>query len=440
MATRAQTPRAPRKKVEAAPTRKSRRVPADLIARAGNPQLKPKNTSNIPSGPAKALPRANELQFDPTRHPSSLMTVGQLDKFMALLQREGYEVIGPTVRDGAIAYERVKAVSDLPAGWTDEQEPGRYRLKKSEDQALFGYSLGAQSWKKHLHAAEVRLWAAEKQNGSFRILNNEPVPASPKAFLGVRACELAAIAKQDRVLLGDKYRDPIYAARRENVFVIAVQCTHSAATCFCAPVGAGPKVTGGFDLLLTELADAENHKFLVEAGSARGAELISELETAPAEASDMQTADAAVAFAAKQQRQIDTEGLKEFLYENFENPQWDKLAGRCLSCANCTMACPTCFCTTVEDATDITGQNAERWRRWDSCFTLNFSYIHGGSIRSSGKSRYRQWLTHKLAAWSDQFGELGCVGCGRCITWCPAGIDITEEVRAMREGVKRADS
>jgi len=368
------------------------------------------------------------------------MTVGQLGKLMTALIREGYEIIGPTARDGAITYECVKSIADLPAGWTDEQEPGRYRLKKRDDQSLFGYSLGAQSWKKHLHAAEVRLWAAEKQNGSFRILNNEPDAASPKAFLGVRACELAAIAKQDRVLLGDKFRDPIYASRRENVFIIAVQCTQSAATCFCGSVGSGPKVAGGFDLLLTELIDTDNHRFLVEAGSARGAQLLSPLEAAPAAGSDMQAAELAIACAAQQQRQIDTQGLKEFLYENFENPEWDKLAARCLSCANCTMACPTCFCTTVEDVTDITAQHAERWRRWDSCFTLNFSYIHGGSIRSSGKSRYRQWLTHKLAAWADQFGESGCVGCGRCITWCPAGIDITEEIRAMREGVKRADS
>ena len=436
MATRAQTPRAPRKKVEATPTRKSRRVLADSVPKSG---LKPKNLTKVPSAQPKASSRGTETQFDPTKHTPSLMAVGQLDKLMTVLVREGYEVIGPTARDGAITYERVKAVSDLPAGWTDEQEPARYRLRKREDQALFGYSLGAQSWKKHLHAADVRLWAAEKHNGSFRILNNEPA-ASAKAFMGVRACELAAIARQDRILLEDKYRDPIYAARRENVFIVAVQCTHSAATCFCASVGSGPKVTGGFDLLLTELVDAENHKFLVEAGSVRGAQFLSELETAPAGASDMQAAAEAVGSAAKQQRQIDTAGLEEFLYENFENSQWDKLSARCLSCANCTMVCPTCFCTTVEDVTDITGQNAERWRRWDSCFTLSFSYIHGGSIRSSGKARYRQWMTHKLAAWVDQFGELGCVGCGRCITWCPAAIDITEEVRAMREGVKRADS
>jgi len=440
MAIRAQTPRAPRKKAEAAPARKSQRDSASLTPKTDNSQLKPKNTSTPTNARPKGLPRSGKAVFDRAKQVPRLITVGQLDTLIGALVREGYEVIGPTARDGAITYERVKSVADLPAGWTDEQEPGRYSLQRRDDQALFGYSQGVQSWKKHLHAADVRLWAAEKENGSFRILNNEPDAIAPKAFLGVRACELAAIAKQDRVLLEDKYHDPFYASRRENAFIIAVQCTASAATCFCASVGSGPKVTGGFDLLVTELIDTDNHRFLVEAGSARGAQFLSELEAAPASPHDMQAAEAAITSAAQQQRQIDTQGLKEFLYENFENPQWDKLSARCLSCANCTMVCPTCFCTTVEDVTDITGLHAERWRRWDSCFTLNFSYIHGGSIRNSTKSRYRQWMTHKLAAWTDQFGELGCVGCGRCITWCPAAIDITDEIRTMREGLRHADS
>jgi Fe-S-cluster-containing hydrogenase component 2 len=132
-------------------------------------------------------------------------------------------------------------------------------------------------------------------------------------------------------------------------------------------------------------------------------------------------------------RKIDTVGIKELLYSNYEHPRWDQVAARCLSCANCTMVCPTCFCTTVEDVTDLSGEHAERWRKWDSCFTANFSYIHGGNIRATVKSRYRQWMTHKLATWIDQFGESGCVGCGRCITWCPVAIDLTEEVRAIRE-------
>jgi ferredoxin len=365
---------------------------------------------------------------------------GQLGKLIAALVRKGYEVIGPTLRDGAIVYDRVESVEDLPAGWTDEQEPGRYRLKRREDEALFGYAVGPQSWKKYTHPAEVRLWSAERQGGTFRILNNEPKPERPRAFLGARACELEAIAVQDRVLLEDKYRDPIYDQRRGSAFIIAVQCTQAAATCFCASMGTGPQVSDGFDLVLTELLGPKGHRFLVAAASDRGAEILTELEALPATGEDLQEAGTRVDAAASQQvRSINTTGIKELLYENFEHPRWDQVASRCLTCANCTMVCPTCFCTSVEDVTDITGDHAERWRRWDSCFTQSFSYIHGGSVRTSAKARYRQWMTHKLASWIDQFGRSGCVGCGRCITWCPVGIDITEEVQAIREGGKNGN-
>jgi sulfhydrogenase subunit beta (sulfur reductase) len=132
-------------------------------------------------------------------------------------------------------------------------------------------------------------------------------------------------------------------------------------------------------------------------------------------------------------RTLDTEGLKDVLSRNFDSLHWEEIAKRCLSCGNCTMVCPTCFCASVEDSSDLTGQKAERVRKWDSCFSRDFSYIHGGQIRSSVMSRYRQWMTHKLGYWQDQFGSSGCVGCGRCITWCPVGIDITEEARALRK-------
>lgn len=361
------------------------------------------------------------------------MPAARLGELFQALVARGFEIVGPTARDGAIVYDRISGVSDLPAGWTDEQEAGHYRLIRRNDQALFGYVVGPQSWKKYLHPAEVKLFAAERQSGAFRILNNETKPA-PRAFIGVRACELAALKIQDRVLLADKYTDPIYAARREGVFIVAVQCTQSAATCFCASMGTGPQVKGGFDLRLTELLDGA-HQFLIEAGSERGEQVLLEFETTPAGDSELRQAEAAVEKAARDQvRSIDQDGIKELLYQNFNSPRWDDVAARCLTCANCTMVCPTCFCTSVEDVTDVTGDHAERWRRWDSCFTLNFSHIHGGSIRVSSKARYRQWMTHKLAAWIDQFGSSGCTGCGRCITWCPAGIDITEEVRAMRGG------
>ena len=366
---------------------------------------------------------------------------GDFQRLLDALIKRGYQVLGPTVRDGAIVYDEVKFAADLPVGWTDEQEAGRYRLRRrgNDDQALFGYVVGPQSWKKYLHPAEVRLLSAERSGQTFLILKNKPAPPR-RAFLGVRACELAAIAVQDRVLEGDRYRDPIYAERREGIFIVAVNCTQAASTCFCTSMGTGPRVRGDYDLALTELIGPDKHEFVIKAGSDAGAEVLAELALASASVLSVaseavcQEAEAAVERAASQiQRRMDTTGIRDLLYANFDHARWDNVAERCLTCANCTMVCPTCFCTTVEDVSDLAGTHAERWRKWDSCFTQNFSYIHGGSVRSSAKSRYRQWMTHKLASWIDQFGSSGCVGCGRCITWCPVGIDITEEVRALRE-------
>jgi len=374
----------------------------------------------------------------------AILAATELGTLIEALLHRGYAVVGPTVRDGAIVYDQIESLQDLPAGWTDEQAPGHYRLKRRDDDALFGYVVGPQSWKKYLHPAEVRLWSAERKNSTFRILNNEEKVRAPQAFLGVRACELAAIAVQDRVLLEDKYRDPIYGSRRTGAFLIAVECTQSAPTCFCRSMGTGPAVADRadhlVDLVLTELQGSRGHRFLVRAGSDRGAEVLHEVKTTPATDADRKEAEAGVEKAGSQQvRGIDNSDVKELLYRNFEHPRWDNVAARCLTCANCTMVCPTCFCTTVEDVSDVSGLHAERWRRWDSCFTQTYSYIHGGSVRTSVKSRYRQWMTHKLAAWIDQFGSSGCVGCGRCITWCPVGIDITEEVRAMREGASHGN-
>ena len=370
----------------------------------------------------------------------AVLAASELGSLISTLALEGYSVIGPAVRDGAIVYSAIESIQDLPQGWADEQAPGKYRLSPRNDDSFFGYVVGPQSWKKFLHPPEVRLWQAERQDGSFRILNNEATPEKAKAFLGVRACELAAIRIQDRVLLEDRYRDPIYEARRASAFVIAVQCTQAASTCFCSSMGTGPAVSEGADLVLTELQSG-SHRFLVRAGTDRGSEVLSKLRTTAATEADLhQAQDGVQAAAATQVRSIDQNGIQELLYQNFEHPRWENLAARCLSCANCTMVCPTCFCTTVEDTSSVTGNHAERWRRWDSCFTQAFSYIHGGSIRNSSKSRYRQWITHKLAAWKDQFGSSGCVGCGRCITWCPVGIDITEEVRALRNGGDHGDS
>jgi ferredoxin len=349
------------------------------------------------------------------------------------LKARGYQILGPTVRDGAIVYDELGSISDLPIGWTDEQEGGKYRLKKRADQAFFGYAVGPHSWKKYLHPPVVRLWTASRNGKGFQIEEEKPTKRKI-AFIGVRACELHAIAIQDRVFLGGTVVDSHYQARRDGIFVLAINCGQAGNTCFCTSMNTGPKATLGFDVALTEILEGGEHYFVVEIGSTLGGEILGALAQKPAGANELEKAAGIHAKTSKEMgRSLDTTGIKELLYRNYEHPRWDEVAGRCLTCANCTMVCPTCFCSTVEDVTDLTGDHAERWRKWDSCFTSDFSYIHGGNVRATAKSRYRQWMTHKLATWIDQFGSSGCVGCGRCITWCPVAIDITEEVRAIRQ-------
>jgi len=358
-----------------------------------------------------------------------------LGSLISAMNNRGYQVIGPTLKDSAISYGPIRGIDDLPAGWTAGQSPGAYRLKRRSDGALFGFAAGPKSLKNFLHPAEMQLLTAERTNGTFRIIGNSE-PAPRYAFLGVRACELAAVGIQDAVLIKNKFTDPIYRDRRRNSIIIAVQCSEPADTCFCTSMSTGPRARGGFDLALTEVADAGSHDFLVEVGTELGADLLvgtgySEVSGELRERAEQQVAAAERSIT----RRLETNGLAELLRDNFEHPQWDDIAARCLACGNCTMVCPTCFCVTVEDSSDITGEHAERWRKWDSCFTLGFSHIHYGSVRLSTKSRYRQWLTHKLSYWNDQFGSPGCVGCGRCITWCPVGIDLTKEIAAMQAAI-----
>ena len=365
--------------------------------------------------------------------PPAVITRAGLDGLLRALARRGFKVIGPTVRDQAILYEEISSTADLPEGWTDEQEGGTYRLKRRDDGALFGFNVGPNSWKSHLFPPNLTLWKSHRSADGAIHFDEEPLERPRYAFVGVRSCDLAAIGVQDRVFTGDTFTDPDYEARRGEAFIVAVNCGEAGNTCFCVSMETGPRAKRGFDLALTELLDGPEHRFLVEVGSERGAELLAEIEARAAEEADDRAAeDVSDRCASQMGRELDTEGIKELLYRNMEHPRWEEVADRCLSCGNCTLVCPTCFCSTVEDVTDLAGEEAERVREWDSCFTLDHSFIHGGSVRNSPSSRYRQWMTHKLATWIDQFGTSGCVGCGRCITWCPVAIDITEEAAAIR--------
>ena len=353
---------------------------------------------------------------------------GLLDALVA----QGYRTIGPTLRDRAIVYDDVTHVSEFPAGWSDRQDAGRYEIQRRDDDAWFGFNVGPHSWKRFLRPPLELLWTAHRHDDGFEV-TPAALPGLKQAFIGVRACELHAIAIQDRVFFGGRYPDDTYRARRMNSLIVAVNCVQGGGTCFCHSMGTGPKATLGFDLSLTELLGADRATFLVEVGSDVGARLLDTVSSRAPSAAELAAAQAVLARATAQMgRRLDTTRLQELLREVPGHPRWDGLAARCLSCGNCTMVCPTCFCSAVEDHSSLDGTTAEQLRVWDSCFTLDFSYLHGGSARHSTGARYRQWMTHKLSYWFDQFGSSGCVGCGRCITWCPAGIDITAEATALR--------
>jgi ferredoxin len=382
-----------------------------------------------------------------TRTNAEDARVLQPDGLAALLDalsEAGYRVVGPTVRDGAIVLDEIASVDDLPRGVTAEQEAATYRLEPRDDGAYFGWAVGPHSWKSELLPSRVRLWRMSASgNGSAPAIEEEPPPPRPLAIFAARPCDLHAIAIQDRVFLGGTYVERDYAQRREGAFLVVVNCGVPGGTCFCTSMGTGPRAEEGFDLALTEVLEGE-HRFVVEPGSDRGRELLSSLPTRPATSDDVGAALLVTHEASRRMgRELDTTRLPELLAANRESPRFAEVAGRCLTCGNCTAACPTCFCTSVEDVNDLADGSAERWRVWDTCFSVDYSYIHGGSVRRSPSARYRQWLTHKFGTWVDQFGTSGCVGCGRCITWCPVGIDVTEELAAIRatEGeVERANA
>lgn len=362
---------------------------------------------------------------------TAVVSVDGLDQLFDELRSRGYVVIGPTPRDGAIVLDEVHSWRDLPAGLTDEQDAGQYRLRRRDDEALLGFSNGPQSWKRLLFPPRERVARVDLRTGEADRME-DPADQPGYAFFGVHACDLAAIAIQDRVFREGAHPDPGYDARRRKTFVIAVQCTDPGGTCFCASMNTGPRATAGFDLAVTEVLTPD-HRFVIEAGSDAGEAVLGVLGGRPATPGDLSEAhDLVDGAAARMGRALDTGDLPGLLTGRPEHPRWDDVADRCLSCANCTMVCPTCFCSTVEEVNDLAGDHTERWRRWDSCFSLDFSYLGGGHVRSSTRSRYRQWLTHKLDTWHEQFGTSGCVGCGRCIAWCPVGIDLTEEVPALR--------
>jgi len=326
----------------------------------------------------------------------------------------------------------ISGPEDLASGVGLEQAPGVCRVVDLDpaDSRRFAWAVGPHSAKAVQHPAEQILFEATVDQSGVHV---EPVPPTaddprPVAVIGLRPCDVAAVGVLDNVLDGGRFGgvDPL---------VVVVNCTDPGGTCFCTSMGTGPALdadrASGADLVLWERTGTDP-EYLVTHVSERMAPTLDAVARSEATAEDASWASQATTDAASRMgRVLSTDGLAERLTATLDSERWDDIAQRCLSCGNCTMVCPTCFCSSVHDTASLDGSTVARTQRWDSCFSLDHSYIHGGSVRSGTDDRYRQWLTHKLSSWWAQFGESGCVGCGRCISWCPVGIDLVEEANLL---------
>jgi sulfhydrogenase subunit beta (sulfur reductase) len=377
--------------------------------------MAPSTASTLPQAAPAFLPRS------------------RFDDLLRALAEGGRRVVGPTITDGAIVFADLQSASELPAGFTLVTAPGRARLEALPEgpgaARAFQYAVSGEGIKRFTFPSRVdALSMAADVAGTVRIVVDAPAEPVPLAVIGARACDLAALAVHDRVLLGGPAIDPDYAARRSDLLIVAVECALASSTCFCATMGTGPEVTSGADLVLAELDDG----FVVRAPTAAGQRLVDALALAPA---GVATVAAATNQTAATRASMGTDAIpanpRDLLLASLDHPRWDAIAERCIACANCTLVCPTCFCTGLTVESGFDGAVSSATRNWDSCFTDGFAQVAGGSFRPKHKDRYRQWMTHKFATWFDQFGTSGCVGCGRCIAWCPVGIDVRAELNAF---------
>jgi len=344
------------------------------------------------------------------------------------LREGGYIVVGPSLSEGVVRLREITEPGDLASGVLDSQAPGKYTVSTGSP-FVFSSVNGPDSPKRYLHPAVAEVLRIVEGAQGIEVI---PIPRSKKryAFIGIRPCDLRGVEVMDATMMVPGFEDPVYSSLREDCLFIVVNCTRAGKNCFCASMGTGPKSESGYDLAITELPE----KLLFDVPDGNRA-LLRGIKLDPASENDLRAAEQMIHRAREEMGlRFDREGASKQILSERNSAVWERTAERCLACGNCTMVCPTCFCNTIEERNDVTDGSVSRVRVWDSCLSKDFTYSAGGNPRQRRSARYRQFVTHKFGYWPEQFGHFGCVGCGRCITWCPVGIDITETVNAVVKG------
>ena len=372
------------------------------------------------------IPTQEAGRSDPTRW----LPFDDLDRLLEALRADGRTIIGPVVRDEAIILDEITSADDLPAGRGAETAPGRYRLTRREDARRFDHAVGPMSPKRWTFPPRAPIRVGKRTASGVRFArfgsSSCPPRAPRRAGLRARRPRHPGSRPARRPAIDGDYR-----ARRAATFVVAVECATPTSTCFCTSMGTGPEVDGG----LRRRADRARRglRRADRIGGRRGVDRVARPRRPPIAAARKRRPT--VVAGARRAMGVPTSTCRTAragLAGAPDHPRWAAVAERCLGCTNCTLVCPTCFCTSVVQTSDLDGTTSTDGT--DLGFLLRRRVRQGGRRHRSGrtaKDRYRQWLTHKFSTWWDQFGSSGCVGCGRCIAWCPVGIDVREELAVI---------
>ncbi|MBS7611619.1 4Fe-4S dicluster domain-containing protein [Candidatus Bathyarchaeota archaeon] len=335
--------------------------------------------------------------------------VAELNDLQRLLDeftKHGYTVYGPIVKGKSWVFSKVSSIRELDLNYTRTILPP----------------------KKLLHPVKNRIFDF-KLNDGFEVF--ESCNVKNIVIFGIHPCDLRAIEKLDE-FFSQHPEDVCYEARRKRTLIVGLTCNAVDEKCFCNSLGTGPEASTGFDILITQISDGF---FLVEVGSSKGLDILKTLDLAEAKPEHFEAKRKHIEHLKSSfTKTADFEGLATLAKDKLDHKIWVETAERCLSCGNCSMVCPVCYCFDLYDSLDLTLKEGVRIMELDSCQLLEYAEVAlGGNFRKERSQRLRHWLLCKFGA-AGGSTYTSCIGCGRCIVYCPANIDLTEIAHVLKGG------
>ena len=334
-----------------------------------------------------------------------------LPDFLKSLKKT-YEIFAPVKENGFHSFKALKGDENIDLNFTNTRlSPKSLAFPQSE--RMFEFNL-------------------DEKSADGNIVKEAPKDYPPTVIFGIRPCDAKALRVMNVNFDNPEFRDPWWVKRLESMTLIGLGCNEPLSTCFCTSLGSEPFNEEGLDVLLFDLGE----NFLARTLTPKGEKLLDEAGVnKDADSTIKKRANALKEESEKKiSSSVPTDKLKKKKVNDlFNAPFWDDVAFACINCGTCTFLCPTCWCFDIQD--EITKKQGDRIRNWDSCmFPLFTLHASGHNPRSEKVQRVRQRFMHKLKYYGDKYNNgIACVGCGRCVKYCPVNIDIRDVFKLMNE-------